>query len=141
MGLYIVAKSGQSKHEFASNAGVGADLLTEVAADEVAIFVGPDVIENQLEVVNALRQCRYHLRERSVPPADGAGSRSVAFNIPGAGQAAVESDTGAITLVDDDVAVAYGLDWPEDRENASIFLTNQVQQLVEVWLETVAKLS
>lgn len=141
MGLYIKATTGQSKHEFVSSVGVGADLLTEVAADEVAIFVGPDTLQNIQEIVSGIRQCRYALREQSVPAPDSGATRSAAFVEPGAGQAAVTVDTGATTLDDAVVAVAYGEDWPEDREAASIFLTNQVQQLVEVWLETVGKLS
>ena len=141
MGLFIKAKHGQSKHEFVSVSAAGAALIASVDADECAIFVGPDDPANQQEVISALRQCRYHLRERSVPPADGAGSRSAAFNVAGAGQAAVESDTGAVALDDGDVAVVYGLNWPDDRASASVFLTNTVQQLSDVWLESVAKLS
>lgn len=141
MGLYIKATTGQSKQEFVSVSAAGAALVASVAADEIAIFVGPDDINNIQEVVSGIRQCRYALREQSVPAPDSGVTRAAAFVEPGAGQAAVTVDTGAASLDDAVVAVAYGEDWPEDRESASIFLTNQAQQLVEFWLETVGKLS
>lgn len=138
MGLYIVAETGQSKQEFVSSSALGADLLTEVLVDQVAIFVGPDTIANVDEVVTGLRQCTYGRREAGViTPA--TLERAAASVVPGAGQAAVVRADDAVLFLETVVGVAYGEDWVTAREDSSIFLTNQVNQLIERWMEIAGK--
>ena len=143
MGLYIVATPGQSKHEFVSSDALGADLLTEVLPTDIAIFVGPTTLANLNEIVTALEQCRNARREAGIVVSTLTVTRATASVVPGAGRAAVVVANDAVLLLETVVSVAYGddfLDLP-DHVDSSIFFTNAINQMSDVWMETVGKSS
>ncbi len=138
MGLYITGLPEDSKQDFTSTTAAGSTVATNVPLTDIGIFVGPAAPAVVGDVVTALKKCADAIKEDMGIASPGAAARGSVEVLAGASMSEATTDLTTTALDDTKVAVIVGGTAFAGNVNSSIFM-NQVNRLIEHWMETVGK--